>query len=252
LRKYIKVAGAFLAPLALTAGALATVPQSATGATATYKFTYASLPDGSNRVVRWNGCQKAITYKVNLASVPSSQRAAVLADTKVALAQVALNTKFVFAYKGSTTEVPRVGSMAKQSAELVIAFTSPSKTNYSLSGSTLGQGGLYYGWVARTIGGKQSYTVAALRGFVVIDTPQMLQQTKGGLGTGLRRSNLLAHELGHAVGLEHVSDTHQQMYPVLRSTSPKLFAAGDRTGLAKVGRASGCINTAYMPLKDLS
>jgi hypothetical protein len=252
MRKPIKVLGVLLAPLALTAGVLASVPQSATGATATYKFTYASLPDGSKRVVRWNGCQKAITYKVNLASVPSAQRSAVLSDTKAALAQVAANTKFVFSYKGSTTEVPRVGSMAKQSAELVIAFTTPTRTNYSLSGSTLGQGGLYYGWTSRTVNGKRTYTVAALRGFVVIDTPQMLKQVKGGLGTGMRRSNLLAHELGHAVGLQHVSDTHQQMYPVLRTTSPKLFAAGDRTGLVKVGRVSGCINTAYMPLKDLS
>ena len=252
MRKPIAILGVALAPVAVTVGAIAVAPQTADGALATYRLTYASLPNGTKQVVRWNGCQKTITYKVNLAAVPSSQRAAVLSDTKAAIAKVALNTTFVFTYKGTTSEVPRVGSMAKQSAELVVAFTSPSKTNYSLAGSTLGQGGLYYGWVSRTVSGRTTYTVAAQRGFVVIDTPQMLQQTRGGTGTGLRRTNLLAHELGHAVGLEHVSDTHQQMYPVLRTTSPKLFAAGDRTGLTKVGRASGCINTAYMPLRDLS
>jgi hypothetical protein len=42
------------------------------------------------------------------------------------------------------------------------------------------------------------------------------------------------------------------MYPVLRSTSPQLFYTGDRYGLTKVGKSAGCINTAYMPLKDLS
>ena len=80
----------------------------------------------------------------------------------------------------------------------------------------------------------------------------MLSQLKGGTGTGLRRTNLLAHELGHAVGLQHVDDTHQQMYPSLRTASPQLFYTGDRTGLTKVGKPAGCINTAYMPLPDLN
>ena len=250
--KPLAVVGATLVPLALTVVPMATTPLVADGAVATYKLSYASLPNGTKQVVRWNGCQLGITYKVNVGAVPLAQRAAVLADTQKALVQVQNSTGFRFVYKGSTTEVPRVGSMPKQTAELVVAFTSPTKTDYPLSGSTLGQGGLYYGWVARTVSGKTTYTVAAQRGFVVIDTPQMLQQTKGGTGTGLRRSNLLAHELGHAVGLQHVTDTHQQMYPSIRTSSPTLFYAGDRTGLAKVGRASGCINTAYMPLRDLS
>jgi hypothetical protein len=142
--------------------------------------------------------------------------------------------------------------MPTQTAELVVAFTSPTRTSYALSGATLGQGGLYYGWVSRTVSGKTTYTVAAQRGFVVIDTPQMTTQLGGGTGTGLRRANLLAHELGHAMGLQHVDTATQQMYPSLRTTSPQFYATGDRTGLAKVGKAVGCINTAYMPLKDLS
>ena len=247
-----RVLASVLAPVALTGVIAAAAPQQASGATATYKLSYAQLPNGSTKLVRWNGCQQAITYKVNLGAVPSSLRSTVLAETKTAIAQIAYNTKFTFAYKGTTTEVPRVGSMPTQTAELVIAYTSPSKTTYSLSGATLGQGGLYYGWVSRVSGGTTSYTVAALRGFVVVDTPQLLAQTRGGYGTGMRRSNLLVHELGHAVGLQHVSDTHQQMYPVLRSTSPKLLYSGDRAGLAKVGKGAGCVNTAYMPLKDLS
>jgi hypothetical protein len=251
MRKSVATLGAVLAPIAFTSVLVAAVPQTATGSTPTYKLTYASLPNGTTQLVRWNGCQAAITYKVNLAAVPSSLRSTVLAETKTAIANVAANTHFTFAYKGSTTEVPRIGSMPAQTAELVIAYTSPSKTNYSLYGSTLGQGGLYYGWVSRVASGRTTYTVAATRGFVVIDTPQMLSQATGGYGTGLRRSNLIAHELGHVVGLQHVSDTRQQMYPVIRTASPKLFYTGDRAGLAKVGKGAGCINTAYM-LKDLS
>lgn len=250
--KPLAALGVALVPLAMTAATLAAAPQTADGAVPTYALTYASLPNGTKQVVRWNGCQTAITYRVNMSGVPLAQRNTVFAETRAALGQVAATTGFTFLYKGGTTEVPRVGSMPTQSAELVIAFTSPTKTNYSLAGSTLGQGGLYYGWVSRTVNGVTTYTVAAQRGFVVIDSPQMMSQLKGGTGVGLRRTNLLAHELGHAVGLQHVGDTRQQMYPSLRTTSPYFFYTGDKTGLAKVGKGAGCINTTSMPLKDLN
>jgi hypothetical protein len=241
-----------LASVLATVGTVASTPLSADGAVATYKLSYASLPNGSKPVIRWNGCQAAITYKVNLASVPASLRTTILSETKGSVAKISKATGIAFSYKGSTTEVPKVGSMAKQTAEIIIAFTTTDKTSYALSGPTLGEGGYSYAWASRTVSGKTSYYVAIRRGFVVIDTPQMLKQTAGGFGPGARRTNLLLHELGHAMGLQHVTDTRQQMYPSLRSTSPSGLAAGDLAGLAKVGRAAGCLNTAYLPLKDLS
>jgi hypothetical protein len=142
--------------------------------------------------------------------------------------------------------------MPTQSAEIVIAFTTPTRTTYDLTGAVLGEGGFSYAWAGRTVNGRTTYYLAIQRGFVVIDTPQMLKQTIGGFGAGARRTNLLLHELGHAMGLQHVTDTHQQMYPTLHSTSPSGLATGDVTGLTKVGRSAGCLTTAYLPLKDLS
>jgi hypothetical protein len=243
---------AALVPLALTTAAVAGAPQEAQAATAAYKLTYATMPNRTKVAVRWNGCQKAITYKVNVAAVPRAQRATILAETKTAVNQIAVATRFAFSYKGTTTEVPRVGSMPRQSAELVLAYTTPSKTNYNLYGSVLGEGGLYYAWASRTVSGRTTYAVAAQRGFVVIDAPDMLRRTRTGYGTGVRRTNLMVHELGHAMGLQHVSDTRQQMYPMLSSRSPKLLAWGDRAGLARVGRGAGCVDTTSLPLRDLS
>lgn len=236
------------AALALTASA----PQAATGATATYKLSYGKLPNGAKPVLRWNPCQSAITYKVNLALVPSKYRATFLSETKSSVARVATATKMKFVYKGTTSEIPTPGSASKQSAEIVIAWTSPSKTRYSLSGATAGQGGFTYAWASRTSGGKTTYTYAARRGFVVLDTPQALAQMKGGFGPGVRRTNLVMHELGHAVGLQHVSDTHQLMYPTLRSSTPSGFAAGDKAGLSRVGRNAGCLSTTSLPYRELS
>jgi hypothetical protein len=250
-RPRLAIASALAAALAI-AGTVATGPQSASGAIATYKLSYASLPNGARPVLRWNGCQAALTYKVNLASVPVAARTTILNETKGSVARISKATGIAFSYKGSTTEVPRVGSMAKQSAEIIIAFTTTDKTTYTLTGPVLGEGGFSYAWASRTVSGKTTYYTAIQRGFVVIDTPQMLKQTTGGFGPGARRTNLLMHELGHAMGLQHVTDTRQQMYPSLRSTSPSGFASGDLAGLAKVGRSAGCISTAYLPLKDLS
>ena len=252
MRKSLALFTAALAPLGLASAIATAVPQAAAGATATYSLTTMKLPNGTSVPLRWNGCQKAITWKVNLAAVPSAQRTTVLSETKTAVARIASYTGFTFSYKGYTTEVPTPGSMTKQTAELVVAYTSPTRTRYDLSGSILGQGGLYGAWVSRTVSGRTSYTAAALRGFVAIDTPQMLAQTTGGFGAGTKRTNLLMHELGHAFGLQHVSTTTQQMYPTLSTRSPNGLASGDRYGLYKAGRTSGCINTAYMPLADLS
>ncbi|WP_270889284.1 hypothetical protein [Pedococcus sp. 5OH_020] len=251
MRKLLSAIAAATATFVVTVAAVAVVPQTAEAATATYRLTYLTLPNGSKVPLRWNGCQTAITWKVNLAGVPSTLRPTVLSETKTVVGQLAAYTGFTFSYKGTTTEVPQVGSMPRQTAELVIAYSSPSKTTYNLYGSTLGQGGLFGGWVSRTVSGRTTYTAAATRGFVVLDSPQMLSQTRGGFGTGLRRTNLLSHELGHAIGLEHVYNTAEQMNPVLTSVAPKGLASGDRAGLTRIGKGAGCINTAYM-LKDLS
>lgn len=42
------------------------------------------------------------------------------------------------------------------------------------------------------------------------------------------------------VGLAHVDDRAQLMYPSLLTSSPAEYAAGDRTGLSKLGAPAGC------------
>jgi predicted Zn-dependent protease len=45
------------------------------------------------------------------------------------------------------------------------------------------------------------------------------------------RRSLYLHELGHALGLGHYSDTAQVMNPYVTSPPVTAYAAGDRTGL---------------------
>jgi len=46
---------------------------------------------------------------------------------------------------------------------------------------------------------------------------------------------LYMHEFGHALGLEHVEDSSQIMYPRVSSTRPDIYGSGDRAGLQALG-----------------
>jgi predicted Zn-dependent protease len=165
----------------------------------------------------------------------------VLSETQAAMRLLAVKSGMAFTYKGATTEVPRVGSTARQSADIVIAFTTPAKTNYPLAGANAGQGGYSGGWRSTSNGTTTTYSAGINKGFLVIDTPDMMARFKAGFGTGTRRGNLLLHELGHVMGLSHVSNARLLMNPSLSAATPNGYAAGDLAGLARVGRKAGCI-----------
>lgn len=219
--------------------ALAVAP-AASAATASYSVNNVTLGNGKTIVQRWNPCQR-ITFKVNLVSVPSASRATILAETQTAIRVLAAKTGLTYTYRGLTTEVPRVGSTAKQSAELIIAYVTPAKTNYNLAGSVVGQGGTSSSsWSIPSATGT-TYASAITRGFVVFDTPDLLRLLKPGFGTGARRGNVLLHELAHTTGLGHVNNTQLLMNPAVNASTPNGFAAGDAAGLAALGSRGGCI-----------
>jgi len=233
VRRLAVVAGLLVGP-----GVVATAAP-ASAASASYTLQYNTLGNGQRVVARWNPC-RTHTWKVNLASVPTKTRSAVLAETLTAMRVLAAKTGMSFTYKGATFEVPRVGSDAKQSADIIIAYTTPAKTNYSLAGSTAGQGGYTGGWTSTSDGTTTTYSSGISTGFLVIDTPDMLAHFQAGFGTGLRRGNLLLHELGHVVGLGHVNNPGLLMNPISSSRTPNGFAAVELAGLAKIGRSAGC------------
>jgi hypothetical protein len=229
-------------------GVLVPAP-AASAATATYSVDYVTLGSGQKVVERWNPCQ-LITYKVNLAAVPTASRTTILAETHAAIRVLAAKTGLVYIYRGQTTEVPRVGSSAKQSAELIIAYTTPAKTNYNLAGSIVGQGGTSSS--SSSNGTTTTYASAIIRGFVVFDTPDLLRLLKPGFGTGARRGNVLLHELAHTTGLGHVNNIHLLMNPAVNASTPNGFAAGDVAGLAALGSRGGCIPIPTFVAADLT
>lgn len=64
------------------------------------------------------------------------------------------------------------------------------------------------------------------------------------------RQALYLHEIGHVVGLAHVSDPNQVMYDTVDYDDSYGFGAGDLAGLRQLGTEAGCLNPPP-PVRDL-
>jgi hypothetical protein len=148
---------------------------------------------------RWDACNP-VPYYLN----PTKAPVGALAD---------IHTKLVPWSKTAHSGMPASG--------VAYAFTTPRRVG-RLAGSTVGLGGSMY-----TISSKGRWFTA---GGVAIDRTFHWSH-------GLLR-NVVMHETGHAVGLDHVTDRHEVMYP--SANGSQSWGAGDLTGLHAVGLSQGC------------
>jgi len=230
----MRVRSLFVALLATILAVLVASPAEA----AAYRLQPVTMPDGSKQVARWDPC-KTITYQVSVRGIKGRRGQ----DQAVRLTRATVNRlgsvsglKFVF--KGHTREIPRRSSLNRQSVDLLIGFVRPGQTDYNLSGSIAGHGG-WRGSYTRT--GDGPWRMEITKAFVVVDHPQTYRWTHRLDRRGVTRPNLVTHELGHAVGLDHVHDRREIMNDYLHQGSPAGFGSGDRRGLRRVGAPAGCI-----------
>ena len=203
-----------------------------------------------DHVVRWDPCQ-TITYAVNARKAGSTPkaRAAAIADTQAAMGRAGERTGMSFRYVGTTTEIPRDAAGAswtdrQRAAEIVIAWVKPGSATYGSNLLSQASGGYASGtggwsWKAWTTASGQ-WRLAIGRGFVVINADQN-GSYRAGFGSGTTRGALLLHEVGHALGLNHVGATDELMYPTMLRRSHSSYKDGDQRGLSKLGRNAGCI-----------
>ncbi len=183
---------------------------------------------GSSRS-RWDPCQ-VITYRVNPTRLPAHG----LADVREGFRRLAEATGLRFAYAGTTARVPGLHDRWDEAttidphADLVIAWA----TARQVPGLRSGVVGLGGGWSI-----PQSGWGERTNGFAVFDSTYRLPS--GYSGERANRGGLILHELAHAVGLGHVSDRRQIMYPAMQQHAAR-YAAGDLRGLAEVGAVRGC------------
>jgi hypothetical protein len=225
------------------------------GAASHYSLTVAR--DASQAVVaRWAPCVRTadgrtepqvITYKVHTAGKPHRVQ-----FVRRAIHRLHKATGLRFSYQGKTRYIPQQGNVqgytemlaAQQEqrthVQMVIAWAFPGSGR---GGSNLLTSGLEgVGSIVWRYSGDSDLRIS--------DAAVILKRHNGlrhGFGRGETQGTLIEHELGHAVGLQHVYDPTQIMNPVINPRSPGGYAAGDRSGLKQVGAHEGCMNGPWLP-----
>ncbi|MEO6204125.1 MAG: matrixin family metalloprotease [Mycobacteriales bacterium] len=192
-----------------------------------------SYVDSEGRAARWNPCAP-IHYVLQTRWAPATGRA----DLAAALAQLSAASGLTFTDDGDTDEVPLRSRSAYQPdrygerwAPLLLGWVPGAETDLGLGKGVQGV------TVAVAISGKDGGAIVT--GQVALDADHRLP---GGFGPGATEGEVLLHELAHAVGLGHVMDPTQVMFPQT-TNSESQYGAGDRAGLQALGRKAGCLST---------
>lgn len=194
-------------------------PPPPASASDSYKFL-ATNDDGTP--VGYSPC-RPLHYVVNAATAPEGTDALLA----TAIANISAASGIQFINDGSTDELPTAKREPYQPskygdrwAPLLISWTTP-ETAPALADTVIGTGG---STMYSLNNGPKSYITGSLE----LDTPQVaeLLAEEGGSDYVLA---VMQHELGHVMGLDHVDDPVQLMYPEIGA--PDGLAAGDLNGL---------------------
>ena len=178
--------------------------------------------------VTYNPC-RVINYTINADLAPAGSDGIITS----AVNEVSRLTGLKFVYIGAS-RAP-VHYTEKVSPDLALGDTPPVEIAWmstseftSLKGDVLGFGGSTY----LSGPGIESRYVT---GSIALRTDELGRMLHGPGGPAAVKEVVL-HELGHVVGLAHVHDRNQIMYPDM--TTLRDFGPGDREGLALLGQGA--------------
>jgi hypothetical protein len=221
-------------PVAESATPLGGPPALPTG-TGPYRFI-AMRPD-ADAPVAYDPC-RPIRYVVNDADAPPNGDR-LISD---ALAEVSAATGLVFKPVGRTDEPPSTNRESVQPdrygadwAPVLIAWSNPDVVPV-LAGAVAGQAGSSSYSVTRSAadGAVSKQSAGYVTGIIMLDGPQIAEIIAEAPDGPLAAQSVVQHEAGHLVGLDHVDDPSQLMYPESNIETTH-FGDGDLRGLHELG-----------------
>jgi hypothetical protein len=187
-----------------------------------YKFMAKQTGSGSQPVT-WDPC-RPIHYQVNTAGGPHDAVALVAS----AISDVSEATGLKFEYDGVSSARPRWTSsylpFLASHRPVLVSWATESEVS-QLAGPVAGIGGSL---PQPARGGRLRYVT----GGVTLDSASFATMSRQRDGAALERAIVL-HELGHLVGLAHVSDESELMNA--DNVGLLDYGPGDREGLAQLG-----------------
>ena len=210
-----------------------------TSSTSTLTVRRAYRPKGSNQYAitldgtsRWNSCAP-ITYAINPARMIKRGRA----DVRYALREISAATGLRFVSVGTTTYLPAPnGAPANPDGVDIVVGWATAKMFPPLRGNTVGVGG------SASSGGQRH------DGAVVLESDHEWGRTVSKTRDLWRE--VMLHEIGHVIGLDHVRDQRMVMYPSTGGPdrAQLTYNKGDLSGLTTLGaEAGGCTGEPEYP-----
>jgi hypothetical protein len=190
-----------------------------------YKFL---AVNGDGSPVGYSPC-RPLHYVVNDDLAPAGAQQLV----SDAITTISAATGITFVYDGTTREQPspqrppyQPDAYGERWAPLLIAWTTPEVAP-QLKGKVIGTGGSTH--FSYDDGPKTFVT-----GGLDLDAPQIADELLNPDGH-LYATAVILHELSHVMGLDHVTDHTQLMYPEIGT--PEGLSAGDLNGLYELSKA---------------
>ena len=195
---------------------------------------------GSKPGAYWNPC-RTITYGIDFRAGTrrglnhswEQQRWA------SAISEISAASGLRFRYVGEITARPAGRQPARVAGtDIVVTYGTQQQYRAALRGSNVGEAGVNW----RSAGSRKQIT----KGYVIVDAEDVVAQTtawktRPDLRPASQRATdilraLYLHEFGHAIGLEHVHDKGQVMFPTISPSRPDMLGSGDVAGLRKLGQ----------------